>query len=30
MIEHHFEKGCEDIGVKEMLKKMYMTDFNEP
>ena len=32
MAEHHFEieKGCEDIGVKEMLKKMYMTDFNEP
>ena len=30
MAEHHFEieKGCEDIGVKEMLKKMYMTDFN--
>ena len=32
MAEHHFEieKGCEDIGEKEMLKKMYMTDFNEP
>ena len=32
MAEHHFEieKGCEDIGVKEMLKKIYMTDFNEP
>ena len=32
MAEHHFEieKGCEDIDVKEMLKKMYMTDFNEP
>ena len=32
MAEHHFEieKGCEDIGAKEMLKKMYMTDFNEP
>ena len=30
--EYHFEieKGCKDIGVKEMLKKMYMTDFNEP
>ena len=24
------EKGCEDIGAKEMLKKMYMTEFNEP
>ena len=32
MADHHFdiEKGCEDIGVKEMLKKMYMTNFNEP
>ena len=32
MAEHHFEieKGCEDIGEKEMLKKMYMTDFNKP
>ena len=32
MAEHHFEieKGCEDIGGKEMLKKMYMTDFIEP
>ena len=32
MAEHHLEieKGCEDIGVKEMLKKMYMTDFSEP
>ena len=32
MAEHHFEieKGCADISVKEMLKKMYMTDFNEP
>ena len=30
--EHHceIEKGCGGIGVKEMLKKMYMTDFNEP
>ena len=30
--EHHFEieKGYEYIGVIEMLKKMYMTDFNEP
>ena len=30
--EHHFEieKKCEDFGVKEMLKKMYMIDFNEP
>ena len=29
--EHHFEieKECENFGVKEMLKKMYMTDFNE-
>ena len=32
MAEHHFEieKRCEDISVKEMLKKMYMIDFNEP
>ena len=32
MAEHHFEieKGCEDIGAKEMLKEMYMNDFNEP
>ena len=32
MAKPHFEieKGCEDIAVKEMLKKMYMTDFNEP
>ena len=32
MAEGHFEigKGCKDIGVKEMLKKMYMADFNEP
>ena len=32
MAEHHLEieKGCEDIGAKEMLKKMYMTEFNEP
>ena len=32
MAEHHLEieKGCEDIGVKEMLKKIYMTDFSEP
>ena len=32
MAQHHLEieKGCEDNGVKEMLKKMYMTDFNEP
>ena len=32
MAEHHFEieKGCKDIGVKEMLKKIYMADFNEP
>ena len=32
MAEHHFEieKGCKDTGVKEMLKKMYMTNFNEP
>ena len=32
MAEHHFEikKGCEDIGVKEMLKKMHMTYFNKP
>ena len=31
MAVHHFkiEKGCEGIGVKETLKKMYMTDFNE-
>ena len=30
--EHHFEveKKCEDFGVKEILKKMYMIDFNEP
>ena len=32
MAEHHFEieKGCKDICVKEMLKKMHMTGFNEP
>ena len=32
MAQHHFEteKGCEDNSVKKMLKKMYMTDFNEP
>ena len=32
MADHHFniEKGCKDIGVKEILKKMYMTNFNEP
>ena len=32
MAEDYFEikKGCKNIGVKEMLKKMYMTDFNEP
>ena len=32
MADHSFEieKGCEDTGVKKMLKKMYMTDFNEP
>ena len=32
MAEHHFEieKGCKDICVKEMLKKMLMTGFNEP
>ena len=31
MAEHHFEieKGCKDICVKEMLKKMHMTGFNE-
>ena len=31
MAEHHFDigKGCKGIGVKEMLKKIYMTDFNE-
>ena len=31
MTEHHFEieKGCENIGVKVMSKKIYMTDFNE-
>ena len=30
--EHHFEieKKCEDFDAKEMLKKMYMIDFNEP
>ena len=30
--EYHFEieNKCEDFGVKEMLKKMYMIDFNEP
>ena len=30
--EHHFEieKKYENFGVKEMLKKMYMIDFNEP
>ena len=30
--EHHFEieKECKGIGVKEILKKMYMTDFSEP
>ena len=30
--EHHFEieKECENFGVKEMLKKMYMADFNDP
>ena len=28
---HNFEieKACEDIGVNEVLKKMYLTDFNE-
>ena len=32
MAEHHFEiqKGYKGIGVKEMLKKMYMTDLYEP
>ena len=32
LAERYFEieKGCEDIGVTELLKKMYMTDFNEP
>ena len=31
MAEYHFEieKGCKDICVKEMLKKMHMTGFNE-
>lgn len=31
MVVHNFqiEKACEDIGVNEVLKKMYMTDFNE-
>ena len=30
--EHHFEieKKCEDFSVKEILKKMYMIDFNKP
>ena len=30
--EHHsgIEKKCEEFGVKEMLKKMYLIDFNEP
>ena len=30
--EHHFEdeKKCEDFGVKEIPKKIYMMDFNEP
>ena len=30
--ENNFEieKKCEDFGVKEILKKMYMIDFNEP
>ena len=30
--EHHFEieKKCEDFDAKEMLKKTYMIDFNEP
>ena len=30
--EHHFEieKKCEDFCVKEILKQMYMIDFNEP
>ena len=29
--DYHFEieKGCEDIGVKEILKEMYLTDFSE-
>ena len=32
MAEHHIEieKGFRDIGVKEMLKKTYISDFNEP
>ena len=30
--EHYFEieKKIEDLGVREILKKMYMIDFNEP
>ena len=30
--EYHFEieNKCEDFGVKEMLKKTYMIDFNKP
>ena len=32
MVEHDFEieKGCEEIGVKKILKKIHMTDFNKP
>ena len=29
-VNFEIEKGCEDIGVKQMLKEIYMTEFNEP